>query len=211
MLTQKHLRCFLGLLIDHLHLLLVLAPRFCRYGFPQLAPELLALGDDVNALGGKYHSPLQAASLNYPVVVRTMLDPGADVNACGGVQGTALSAAAFRKDTEIARLLLSRGADATVSGGDSGRSAMHAAAAASTEKRRKDTITMMDLLYEAGADVHARDNSNSTAVHVAAEGGNITALKWLAAISEQRRMESRQMLIKLLCGTWITSSQCNGL
>lgn len=83
-------------------------------GAKEAVMELLTRGADINAKGGKYGTPFQAACCNSAMnnlispkdgtaVVELLLERGADVNARGGKFGTALQAAAYhhRKFVEL--------------------------------------------------------------------------------------------------------------
>ncbi|VUC34389.1 unnamed protein product [Clonostachys rosea] len=154
-----------------------------RWGSTQkpFVTQLLDLGVDVNGFGGQYHSPLQAAALRYPEMVGPLLDAGADVNATDdkSVFGTALHAAAFKGDLTTAKTLLNHGADVNIVAGDYGTVLRAAASDDSRGGRRQAIIDMMDLLFEAGADVHAKDNENNSVAQAAARHGNVAALEWL--------------------------------
>jgi ankyrin repeat protein len=66
---------------------------------------LVENGADVNAQGGKYGNPLQAAATENVEIVRYLVENGADVNAQGGRYGNPLQAAAT-KNVEIVRYLV---------------------------------------------------------------------------------------------------------
>ncbi|KAL1838401.1 hypothetical protein VTJ49DRAFT_2685 [Mycothermus thermophilus] len=84
-------------------------------------PIVLALldqGADVNAPGGLYGSPLQAAAIgaNYETFAE-LLRRGAAPNAIGGKYGTALQAAAWKGSLDKVKLLLDQGVDVNVQAG----------------------------------------------------------------------------------------------
>ncbi|CAI6094263.1 unnamed protein product [Clonostachys chloroleuca] len=153
-----------------------------RWGSAQKAfvTPLLDLGADANGFGGQYHSPLQAAAFRYPEMVGPLLDAGADVNATDdeSVYGTALHAAAYKRDLATAKILLDHGADVNIIAGDHG-TVLRAAAGDDSRGGQQGTIEMMNLLFEAGVDVHAQDNEKNSAVQAAAQQGNVGALEWL--------------------------------
>ncbi|KAI0130061.1 ankyrin repeat-containing domain protein [Xylariales sp. AK1849] len=151
-------------------------------GLHPLVDDFLALGADVNGVGGEYHAPLQAAAYFHPAMLGPLLDAGADLNDTGGKFGTALHAAACKHNVESVKLLLARGADVHISAGKYG-SVLQAAAKANRFNCRDgaQTIEVMELLFEAGADVQSTDGKYGSAVQMAAVSGNIAALKWLAS------------------------------
>lgn len=153
-----------------------------RWGSAQkpFVTPLLDLGADANGFGGQYHSPLQAAALRYPEMVGPLLDAGADVNATDdeSVYGTALHAAAYKRDLATAKILLDHGADVNIIAGDHG-TVLRAAAGDDLRGGQQGTIEMMNLLFEAGVDVHVQDNEQNSAVQAAAQQGNVGALEWL--------------------------------
>jgi hypothetical protein len=109
---------------------------------------LIEHGAEVNAAGGEYGSPLQAASyLGNMEICRLLLENGADVNAAGGRFGSALQAASFGGNMEICRLLLQYDANVNSTGGEYG-SALQAASA-------NGCVAVVRLLFEKGADVNA--------------------------------------------------------
>ena len=117
-------------------------------GFPQLTESLLLEHSvDVNAHGGRYGFPLEAAARkDSKRDVELLLAAAANVNAQGGYYGTALQAAAFAGSKEIVLALLNAGANVNASGGRFGN-ALQAAA----YQGRSD---ILKLLLDAGADVN---------------------------------------------------------
>ncbi|KAJ6035948.1 hypothetical protein N7540_000227 [Penicillium herquei] len=82
---------------------------------------LLEHGADVNAQGGWYGTPLQAAAFGgYLEIVKLLLEHGAEVNAQVGQYGTALQAATSGGYPEVVKLLLEHGADVNIKGGQYG-------------------------------------------------------------------------------------------
>ncbi|KAK8054320.1 ankyrin repeat-containing domain protein [Apiospora saccharicola] len=67
---------------------------------------------NVNAHGGYYYTPLQAASSKgHTEIVKLLLDKGAHANTRGGVYGNALRATSSKGHVHIVRMLLRKGAD----------------------------------------------------------------------------------------------------
>ncbi|KAK4085199.1 uncharacterized protein Triagg1_189 [Trichoderma aggressivum f. europaeum] len=137
---------------------------------------LLERGADVNAPGGEYGYPLQAACAQSDrsqtvttseiyQAVKLLLDRGADVNAKGGKYGNALQAAcaARTKDYALITLLLDRGADVNAKGGKYGN-ALQAVCAGSYYSY---PLTSVKLLIRRGADINAEGGHYGTALQAA--------------------------------------------
>lgn len=76
-------------------------------GLAPITHLLLKAGAQVNAQGGKYGNPLQAASWRGDEqMVKTLLDKGANANSQGGLYGNALQAASAQGHTAIVEILL---------------------------------------------------------------------------------------------------------
>ncbi|KAH8830982.1 ankyrin repeat-containing domain protein [Flagelloscypha sp. PMI_526] len=123
---------------------------------------------DVNAVGGKYGSALQAAAvagLGGSKVVRFLVEKGADLNVVGGEYGTALQAAAANRwgELQVLRFLVEKGADVNAVGGLYGTALQAAAATA-----KRGDLNAVQLLVEKGADVNAVEGLYGTALQAAA-------------------------------------------
>jgi ankyrin repeat protein len=135
---------------------------------------LLSKGANVNAKGGRFGPPLQAAcarSLSWdpdrPTVIERLLDLGADVNAQGGVYGNALQAACVKGKIDLVRLLLDKGADVNAQGGLYGN-----ALQASFFLKRKASLSpdgqeVIKLLLSRGANINARGGKYGNALQAA--------------------------------------------
>ncbi|KAL7916610.1 ankyrin repeat-containing domain protein [Trichoderma velutinum] len=118
---------------------------------------LIGKGAQVNDIGGKRGTALQAACSNEAFdvdMVRFLLEHGADVNAEGGEYGTALMAACLNEafDVDTVRLLLEHGADVNAEGGENRRTALGVAC------RFRD-LELVRLLLEYGANIHQQDDA----------------------------------------------------
>jgi ankyrin repeat protein len=107
---------------------------------------LVENGADVNARGGYYRNPLQAAATKNVEIVRYLVENGADVNAQGGYYGNPLQAAATT-NVKIVRYLVENGADVNAQGGKYGNPLQ---ATATTN------VKIVRHLAENGADVNAQ-------------------------------------------------------
>ncbi|KAG9227950.1 putative ankyrin repeat-containing protein, partial [Amylocarpus encephaloides] len=90
-------------------------------GYKTVVKLLLDKDANVNARGGYYGNPLQAASAGgHEAVVKLLLDKDADVNAQGGYYGNPLQAASAGGHEAVVKLLLDKDADVNAQGGDYG-------------------------------------------------------------------------------------------
>ncbi|CAG8184236.1 unnamed protein product, partial [Penicillium nalgiovense] len=137
----------------------------CISGLIMPARALISKGADVNAQGGRYGNPLQAASRRGDQqIVKLLLEKGADVNAQGGHYGNALQAASLGGHQGIVTLLLDKGADVNAQGGHHGN-ALHAA----SERGHEEIVT---VLLDKGADIHAQGGVYGNALQAASLGGH---------------------------------------
>lgn len=148
---------------------------------------------DVNAPGGAFHAPLQAAARWLPTVVERLLSLGADVRATGGTYGTALHAAAYAHDYPNVRLLLAHGADAAAVVGKYGGT-LQAAAKENTVVVGGMTsgiasVRVMELLVEHGAQVGAVGGKYHSVLQMAAKSGNFEGFRWLMQRGADPRAE----------------------
>jgi ankyrin repeat protein len=136
---------------------------------------LARAGANVNSVDGDGDTALHLSCLHGDVEwVKTLLDANADVNAVNGKGRTPLSNAAYESNVEMVRLLLRNGARTEIAEGDQW-TPLHFAAQFLT----KTTLQTIRLLVEAGADVNSRIKSNATALHLAAQKGDLNILQYL--------------------------------
>ncbi|KAF2969814.1 hypothetical protein GQX73_g3780 [Xylaria multiplex] len=143
------------------------------YFNPSMMENILDIGADINAVGGKFGTALHAAAHRHDFdAVRLLLSRGADVHIIAGEYGSALHSVAYgdnkkptspRAITQIMDLLLEAGADVNIQCGDIDGSAVQAAAAG----RNLDALKW---LVAHGADIRARGGKWGN-VYRAALGG----------------------------------------
>jgi ankyrin repeat protein len=135
----------------------------------KLCSWLLEQGANINSVGEKYGSPLQAAVRdeqvcmaapvnNRRLIIDMLLSRGADVNA-SGPKGSALQIALNKGQSRSANTFLDAGADINVCGGEL-CSPLQAAA--------RYTQKLLPRLLSMGADVNAVGGRYGTALHAAA-------------------------------------------
>jgi len=130
--------------------------------------SLLENGADINAQGGCFGSPLQAAATKgYENIVAVLLDKGVDVNAQGGDDcGRALQAASGEGHNKIVTILSTNGADVNAySEGLYGGSALYAAS-------YKGYDGIVAMLVDKGADVNAQGGQCGHALQAASREGH---------------------------------------
>jgi ankyrin repeat protein len=151
---------------------------------------LLGRKANVNAIGGRFNTPLQAACASVDLYalqdyVEALLEGGADPNIQGGEYGTALQALCGRLEVDVhteraipvIQLLIDHGADVNSHGGKYG-SVFNAAASCVSSST---AIQIMKLLYNRGAEIDQQggDTEWGTALHVACNKGSVEAVRWL--------------------------------
>ncbi|KAK1252130.1 hypothetical protein MKX08_003317 [Trichoderma sp. CBMAI-0020] len=173
----------------------------CHEGMIETVALLLDHGADVNAAGGTFGTPLQAAvtsswscerNRNYShdkpylfsptrerelmlEIVHLLLDRGAEIKQRGGKYATVLQAACVNPDVdvELLRLLLQHGADITAEGGLYGT-----ILAAACSNPRMD-LESVHLLLDSGVDVNAEGGLYGTALIAACSRGHVELVKLL--------------------------------
>ncbi|KAI8664541.1 NACHT domain-containing protein [Fusarium keratoplasticum] len=131
---------------------------------------LLAKGMDVNAIGGRHGTALQAASCKgYKDIVQLLLESGAEVNQLAGDYGYALQGAACYGHEECVKLLLDWKADVNAKGGEH-HTALHAAAFNGHEK----VVKILAEQGEAINDTGSEDRGQNPLIEAAAEGHTAT-------------------------------------
>jgi ankyrin repeat protein len=153
---------------------------------------LLERNANVNALDGKYRTPLQTACAEVRLYdlqyyVGALLERGADPNIRGGEHGTALQAVCchgelggkmeenVQRAISVMQLLIDYGADVNIHGGKYG-SAFNAAARCDSSA----AIQIMKLLLDNGAEIDQQGDTDwGTALHVACNKGSVETVRWL--------------------------------
>jgi ankyrin repeat protein len=143
-----------------------------RLGLEAVAEKLVINAATINAQGGRYGNPLQAASLGGHIsIVQSLLDNGANINAQRGKFGTALQAALESEHMALVQLLLERGADVKAQGGWHGN-ALQASA-------YKGLIHMVRLLLTMGVDHKTQGGWYGNALQAAAAQGHVDVVRLL--------------------------------
>jgi len=122
-----------------------------------------------------------AADNGHIDIVKILIAKGVDVNARDrdGRGNSALICAVWSVDVPMVRLLIKNGADANV-GNSNWTPLMTAAWAMGTSNRTKrDVLTILKLLLAKGAKVNARDSAGQTALTLAAAVGDVASLRVL--------------------------------
>ena len=161
-------------------------------GHRRIIELLLSRGANVQlASSPEYGTPLHVAAARDRVeVVRLLLRQGAEVNARGRAGRTPLHEAVDKLHLASASALLAAGAEVnyrTNTTSPAGFSALHCAAS-------RGSVLMLKLLLEHGADIHARDGWNCSALYWAAEQRHAPAAAFLFARGAQADVFEAAML-----------------
>ncbi|MGO8673177.1 MAG: ankyrin repeat domain-containing protein [Capsulimonadaceae bacterium] len=169
------------------------------WGEADVVKVLLAAGADIEARDGHGSTPLMYAAggdqTRSSVAVAELLDAGVHVNAQDNRGGTALIIAARRGDASEVEMLLSAGADANLKGGDDYWDVLLNAYLGSAQVPgglfgtvtplmaavNSGSVTTVNTLLSAGADVNAAQANGTTALMYAASNGNIAVIEALLA------------------------------
>ena len=142
-------------------------------GFRNLAEHIIKdHPDQVNATGGRRHSPLAAALCKGHFHVAELLHQhGASVDVTDYNNRTLLQAASMDGHSDVARWLLERGADPNSQQNDH-VPPIHLA----TANGHPDVI---QTLLEYGVNIHSTDNDGRTALHLASSSGKVEVVRLL--------------------------------
>ena len=150
-------------------------------GFQDLAKHLiLKCPQHVNARGGYYVTPLVAAlGGEHFQTAKILHDNGADPNVEGYLQTTALHSAAYYGDLQMVQVLLELNANVS-SRKDTGDTPLHYLSLDfHSGPKHSQLHNVSRVLLEHGADVNARNNGFSTALHIAGQVGRIDVVRVL--------------------------------
>ena len=142
-------------------------------GFRDLAEHIIkGHPDQVNATGGRRHSPLAAAlSKGYFHVAELLLQHGASVDVTDYNNQTLLQVASVDGRSDVARWLLERGADPNSHQNDH-VAPIHLATANGHPE-------VIQTLLEHGVYIHSTDKDGRTALHLASSSGKVEVVRLL--------------------------------
>ena len=167
-----------------------------------IVPELVARGEDVNAVDKHGETPLMsAAAKNHIEMVSLLIEHGSNVNATTRYGRTALSVAASKNALGAAKLLIDRGAKVNPSGTvyHDGWTPLHSAA-------RRLSYEVAELLIARGARVNAHSRNVQRPLCEAYTGGTNRAD--LSAETEVQLRRQTAALLRRHGGTCKNSSIC---
>jgi ankyrin repeat protein len=175
----------------------------CQASFPECDNFLLSNDDGIaNAAMDHAGSPLHLASLHdHFNIMRLLIQRGADVTSQDNLNSTPLHLAALRGGTDSVELLIEHGADVNTPNKENSAPLHLASYVVSAESvqsfiQHEADVTGQDnadvvvglwdarartveILIRHGADVHARDENNSTPLHLASSCGRANAMQLL--------------------------------
>jgi Ankyrin repeats (3 copies) len=133
-----------------------------EYNLPSLIKALVSKSVDLDAIGGRYGNPLQAACFaGHEDIARFLLQKGANVNVLGGEYTHALLAAIYSKKPNIIALLRQYGASL----------APEMLTKPLFEMIARNNTHGVQILMEHGVDVEARNRRGETPLYLAASSG----------------------------------------
>jgi ankyrin repeat protein len=133
---------------------------------------LVRSGADIRAENRYGVTPLALAALNGAPIIEALLEAGADPNTTVADGETVLMTAARTGDTEAVSLLLAHGAAVNLKETWRGQTALMWAVA-------ERQAAVVDLLINAGADIHARSNKGFTPFLFAVRNGDFPIVRRL--------------------------------
>ncbi len=163
----------------------------------QNSEAILALtkcGADVNerfTIAGDGGTPVQttylglaAATVGSLKTVQTLVQAGADISSPVGLENgkttvPVLSLALSMRRYDIAKYLIYQGASTTAKDPRIGNTPLMDAVAITSAAERQPMLDIAKQLIKAGADIHARNDHDMTALHLAAMAGNAPAVEIL--------------------------------
>ena len=152
-------------------------------------------GSDVNAKGGLYGHPLEAASSKgHEKIVDLLIRKGADIHAQGGYFGNALQAASYEGHENIVQLLIKKGADINAQGGHYGNPLQAAS--------RSGHENIEQLLIEKGADVNAQGGFYGNALQAASHGAHENIVQLLIEKGAHVNAQGGQYSNALQAASW---------
>jgi ankyrin repeat protein len=159
---------------------------------------LLEHGADANGGSAESGRPLTHAISNHPLqdFVRLLLSYGADPE--GSSRHRPLHAAISTRNKAAAHLLLDAGADVRVRD-EMGRSCLHVLCfGCPTENHPWQTISIAEVLLNAGADMNAIDTTRRTALMLAVEMGNFDIARLLVDRGANLSMHGHEGVVRYL-------------
>ena len=156
--------------------------------------------EQVNATGGRRHSPLAAAlSKGHFHVADILHQHGASMNATDYDNQTLLQAASVEGQSDVTRWLLDYGADMNSQGDDLG-APIHLATANGHPE-------VIETLLEYGVDIDSADDDGRTPLHLASSSGKVEMVRLLLELGADPNAVDMNGWTPLSM-TWITEVEC---
>ncbi|KAJ8111005.1 hypothetical protein OPT61_g6297 [Boeremia exigua] len=148
-----------------------------EYGQLKIVNWLVSLGADPSTGDINGWTPLHCAVKKDLQTAKALHGAGASVHVLSNSRGAVLHEAVTFGQLKIVEWLLSHGADASAVD-DVGWTPLHLAV--------ERDLEISQALYQAGASIHTRNKSQSTALHEATERGQLKIVEWLLSLGVEQ-------------------------
>lgn len=169
----------------------------CLKKYGDIAKSLIDKGADINAMDGKYRTPLLDAVCNEDEsMVELLTAKGADVKTMNRWGQTTLHFAVMMENVALFKHLVSaKEADVNVGAGTEAGTPLHQASVVANDNK-----WIQDLI-DLGADVDAVDNEDKTPLHYAAHRGCAANIQRLIEAKANKEARDRKRCTPLLSAT----------
>lgn len=146
-----------------------------RQTYTRIARALIRANADVNATDKDGDTALHLACSVGNLEIVQIVASRSNINTLNNAGRTPLSHAAYESRPDIVRFLIDHGADVSAINGQRQWTPLHYCSQFLTER----TLETIKILVENGADINSRTDNNATALHIAAQKGDVHVIGYL--------------------------------